>query len=436
MLSVSKLLGLPASEGPVKTEKASRTEEIRYSRPLQPGQPGAPSGPTGFPVTLPPPVVVWNMTRRCDLHCVHCYSDSEEKDYPGELTTDQGRRLISDLADFKVPALIFSGGDPLLRADFFELAEEAAKKGIRPILSTSGVNIDTDTAKEIKSSGIKYVGISLDGGREVNDRLRGSKGAFDRAVRGLRLCREEGLTIGVRFTMTKKTVSELPAIFEFLKTEDVPRGYFAHLVYAGRGRRFAREDLDHAETRQAVDLIFDKAQELIKEGASKDIVTGSSDVDGVYLYLRLSRSDPERAEAVRKLLGARGGNTSGKVLANIDNIGDVHPDQFWTHYTVGGAGGGNVKDRPFGEIWTDDSDPVLKALRGDRRAVIKGRCARCPHFELCGGNYRVRAEFTTGDPWAEDPACYLTDEELGMERGPSSEDDRENIREKRGEALG
>ncbi len=390
MLSVSKLLSADLS-----SSAASDTEKVRYSREER-------------------PVVVWNMTKRCELHCVHCYSDSADNLYSGELSTEEGKQLIDELARFKSPVLIFSGGDPLLRDDVFELAAYSRDKGVRPILSTSGIHIDSEVAKKIRASGIVYVGVSLDGGEEINDRLRGMQGAFSKAVDGIRHCRDLGLVAGVRFTMSRKTVDELPVIFDLLEKEEIERGYFAHLVYSGRGQRFSREDLDHKETRQAVDYVFDRARDFIDRGLKKDIVTGSNDVDGVYLWMKMMQSDPERAEKVYELFRGRGGNSSGVTLANIDNLGDVHPDQFWQHYSLG-----NVRKRPFGEIWTDRSDPVMNILK-DRKGHIKGRCGVCPHFDICGGNYRVRAEFVTGDLWAEDPACYLSDEELGIKTSRGS----------------
>ena len=383
MLSVSKLLGSGISR------RGSGAESVRYLREDR-------------------PVVVWNVTRSCPLSCVHCYNDSGKKTYPGELSTREALSVIDGLASFKVPAIIFSGGDPLQRPDIFELIEYAGSKDVRTILSTNGILIDKDTAERIKDSGIVYVGVSIDGNEEVNDRLRGMQGGFKKALNGMRLCRDLGLVVGVRFTMSKKTIGELPFIFDLLEAEGIHRGYFAHLVYAGRGEKFSREDLDHNETRKAVDYIFDRAESFIQTGSKKDIVLGSNDVDGVYLYLRLLKNDPEKAAAVRKLLAGRGGNSSGVSLGNIDNLGDVHADQFWSHHSFG-----NVKERSFEEIWTNSADPLLNALK-DRKGFVKGRCAKCDFFDICGGNYRVRAEFATGDIWAEDPACYLADDELGI----------------------
>jgi len=383
MLSISKLLGTGIGR------RASAAESARYQREDR-------------------PVVVWNVTRSCPLSCVHCYNDSGKKTYPGELSTKEAISVIDSLASFQVPAIIFSGGDPLERPDIFELIEYAGSKGVRTILSTNGILIDKETAQRIKDSGIVYVGVSIDGGEEINDRLRGMRGGFRKAVDGMRLCRDLGLVVGVRFTMSKKTVGELPFIFDLMDTEGIHRGYFAHLVYAGRGEKFSREDLDHEETRKAVDYIFDRAESFIKAGSKKDIVLGSNDVDGVYLYLRLLRTDPEKAATVKRLLIGRGGNSSGVSLGNIDNLGFVHADQFWSHHSFG-----NVKESSFEEIWLGSKDPLFLALK-DRKRFVKGRCARCPFFDICGGNYRVRAEFATGDIWAEDPACYLSNDELGI----------------------
>lgn len=389
MLSVSKLL----EEKPpisLRSEERSRADETRYQRAQS-------------------PVVVWNLTRSCTLSCVHCYNSSGAKIYPGELTTEEAFTVVDSLADFKVPAIIFSGGDPLTRPDIFSLIERARSQGIRAVLSTNGVAIDKTTARRIKDAGVSYVGISLDGGKKVNDTLRGMNGGFDKALTGIRHCVKLRLMTGLRFTMSKRNIGELPFIFDLIESEGVQRGYFAHLVYAGRGGSFSNEDLDHDQTRAAIDYIFERSGEFIKRGLDKDIVTGSNDADGVYLYLKLMEKDPVKAGRVCALLESRGGNSSGISLANIDNLGEVHPDQFWTSHSFG-----NVKERPFGQIWTDISDPLMKALR-NRKGLVKGRCSRCAHFYMCSGSYRARAEFATGDPWAEDPACYLTGKEISIE---------------------
>jgi len=355
------------------------------------------------------PVVVWSMTRTCNLNCIHCYTDSENKKYDGELTTEQAKVMIDDLADYQIPALLFSGGEPLIRNDFFELAEYAHSKGIRIVISTNATLIDEDTAENIKEAGFIYVGASLDGVGEINDHFRGKKGAFDEAVRGIRNAKKAGLKISLRMTLTKHNVSNLAGIFDFVEKENIERLCFYHLAYSGRGRAISSEDCSKDETRKAVDFILDKARDFHNKGLKKDILTVDNHADGVYIYLRLLKEDKPRAESVKELLEWNGGgaNSSGVGIANIDFFGSVHPDQFWMDYSFG-----NVKERKFSEIWEDVSDPLMAGLK-NRLNLLKGRCGKCKWIKMCGGSLRARANFIYNDPWAEDPACYLTDEEIG-----------------------
>lgn len=355
------------------------------------------------------PVVVWNITNRCNLHCLHCYSSSQDKVLPGELTTEEGLRLIDDLADYRVPVIIFSGGDPLMREDLFTLAGHAYKKGIRCALSTNGLFVEKETAKEINDTGFSYVGVSLDGIGEANDRFRGMKGAFDKGLNGLRNCQAEGITVGLRFNINKRTVEHVPALFDLIEKEGIDRGYVSHLVYSGRGSRIIGEDLSHQETRNAVDYVFSRVEDFYRRGLNKEIVIGNNDADGVYLYLKVRERNAAQAEKVYELLRMRGGNSSGVALGNIDSQGNVHADQFWYHHSFG-----CVKDRPFGEIWGDTSDPLMAGLK-NRKPLIKGRCSKCKFLDICGANYRVRAEAVYGDVWESDPACYLSDREIGIE---------------------
>ena len=354
------------------------------------------------------PVVVWNVGRRCNLRCIHCYSQSQDVDYPDELTTAEGKALIDDLAQYGSPVLLFSGGEPLMREDILELIGHARSKGMRAVLSTNGTLITRELAKQLKDLDLSYVGISLDGLQKTHDMFRGKKGAFDEAIQGLRNCKEAGIKVGLRFTMNKKNVEDVPGIFQLLRDEDIPRACFYHLVYTGRGSKIIDEDLSKEETRQTVDLLMDLTKELYDDGLKKEIITVDNHADGVYLYLRLKEEDPERAEDVLSLLKMNGGNSTGNGIGCVSWDGAVHADQFWRHETFG-----NVKERPFSEIWTDLSNPLMAKLK-DKKPHVKGRCAKCRYLDLCGGNFRVRAEAVTGDLWAEDPACFLTDKEIGI----------------------
>jgi 12,18-didecarboxysiroheme deacetylase len=360
------------------------------------------------------PVVVWNCGRRCNLRCIHCYADSRNERYADELTTAEAETMIEDLARFGVPVLLFSGGEPLMRRDMLSLAAFAGERGIRPVISTNGTLITRDKAEEIRAAGVAYVGVSIDGVRETNDHFRGLPGAFDLALRGIRNCVAAGQKVGLRLTLTRHNVRDLPQIFELIEEEQIDRACFYHLVYSGRGRGISGEDLTHEETRAAVDYICERTADFRRRGIEKDILTVDNHADGVYVYLKLQREDPERAEEVLQLLRWNGGNRSGIGIGNIDNTGEVHPDQFWWSHSFG-----NVRQRPFSEIWSDLSEPLMAGLR-NRKPLLRGRCGACRYLDICNGNFRVRALAVHGDVWAPDPACYLTDEEIGLD-GSSAE---------------
>jgi 12,18-didecarboxysiroheme deacetylase len=333
------------------------------------------------------PVVVWNVTRACNLNCVHCYARAVDRTHEKELTHDQGLALIDDLDAFGVPVILFSGGEPLMRPDLVELAKHAVSKGMRAVISTNGTLITPKKAKELKNIGLSYVGVSLDGMEAVNDRFRGKKGAFQDALAGIRNCQEAGLKVGLRFTINLMNVSEIPHIFDLLEEYDIPRVCFYHLVYAGRGSDLVEQDLDHGETRKVVDLIIDRTRDLHDRGIPKEVLTVDNHADGPYLYLRMKREKNPRSEEVLRLLNMNEGNNSGRGFGCISWDGSVHADQFWRYDSFG-----NVLERPFGEIWSDLTNPLMAKLK-DKKKYVKGRCV-------------------TGDVWAADPACYLTDEEI------------------------
>jgi 12,18-didecarboxysiroheme deacetylase len=352
------------------------------------------------------PVVVWNVTRACNLHCVHCYARAVEQKHEKELTHDQGLAVIDDLADFGAPVILFSGGEPLMRPDLTELARYAVSKGMRAVISTNGTLITLEKANELKKIGLSYVGVSIDGMEPVNDRFRGKKGAFRDAMAGIKNCQEAGLKVGLRFTINRMNRDEIPYILDLLEEHDIPRVCFYHLVYAGRGSDLVEQDLDHEETRKVVDVIMDRTRDLHGRGISKEVLTVDNHADGPYVYLRMLRENNPRAEEVFRLLEMNEGNSSGRGIGCISWDGSVHADQFWRHYSFG-----NVLERPFSEIWSDVSNPLMAQLK-DKKKHVKGRCAACKWLDICAGNFRVRAEAVTGDIWAADPACYLTDEEI------------------------
>lgn len=355
------------------------------------------------------PVIVWNSTRTCNLQCRHCYMNSDAKKYQDELSTEEAKVFIDDLAAFHVPVLLFSGGEPLLRPDFFTLAEHAALREVRPTLSTNGTLIDRKTARRIKDIGIGYVGISLDGLQVVNDEFRGRKGAFAAAMSGIENCVAVGQRVGLRFTINQHNLRELENIFDFIEAEDINRVCFYHLVYSGRGSQMMDEDLSAAESRRAMDIIIKRTRDFEKRGLEKEILTVDNHCDGVYMYLQAVRAgEAEVAARISKYISMNGGNRSGIAFGEVDPLGYVHPDQFTQHHTFG-----NVRERKFGDIWQDVSHPIMRGLK-DRKPLLHGRCRSCKFLSACNGNFRTRAEARTGDFWESDPACYLTDVEIGL----------------------
>ncbi len=353
------------------------------------------------------PVVVWNMTRRCNLKCVHCYAQAVDVEgHKDEISTEQAKAMINDLAAYGSPVMLFSGGEPLVRKDLVELASHATSKGMRAVISTNGTLITKEKAKELKDVGLSYVGISLDGMEEVHDKFRAVPGSFKKALQGIENCQAEGLKVGLRFTINNRNVQEVPGIFKLLKELEVPRACFYHLVYSGRGSDLIKEDLSHADTRKLLDLIMDETRALYDAGMEKEILTVDNHADGPYVWERLMREDKKRADEVMELLQFNEGNSTGRGIGCISWDGSVHADQFWRNHTFG-----NVLERPFSEIWDDPNIELLHKLK-DKKPHVKGRCATCRYLNICGGNFRARAEAYYDDIWAEDPACYLTDDEI------------------------
>ncbi len=367
--------------------------------------------PSSAPVhgTPPGPVVIWNLTRRCNLACRHCYAFAADAQFTGEPETPVMLRLLEDLKAASVPALILSGGEPLVHPDVHAIAARAKSMGFHVALSSNGTLLDAQAVDRCREVGYDYVGVSIDGLRATHDHFRRRDGAFDEALDGLRRARDAGLPVGLRFTLTHETAADLPAVLGLMDSEGVDRFYLSHLNYAGRGQRRDRPELDSA--RRALETLFMRCWADIQAGRPRTYVTGNNDADAAYLLLWAHRVLGEAAvDTLLPMLRSWGGNASGLHVANIDHRGGVHPDTMWDAYTLG-----NAYERPFGAIWADTSDPLMAGLKQQPRPVT-GRCAGCGFLAVCGGNTRSRAWQQTGDPWAEDPGCYLTDAEIGLDQ--------------------
>ncbi len=352
------------------------------------------------------PVVIWNLIRRCNLACKHCYTTSADIDFPGELTTPEIYAVMDDLKAFKVPVLILSGGEPLLHPDIFNISRRAKDMGFYVALSSNGTRICSENIDEIAGIDYQYIGVSLDGIKDTHDDFRRVKGSFDEALRGVQLCLEKGIKVGIRFTLTQDNAKDFPALLQLMDDNDIDKFYLSHLNYGGRGNRNRKDDAHFEMTRDAMDLMFETCYEWLKAGKDREFVTGNNDADAVYFLHWVIKHFPDKAVHIKTKLEQWGGNASGVNVANIDNLGNVHPDTFWWHYNLG-----NVRKRPFSEIWMDTSDPLMAGLKRNPRP-LEGRCGTCHYQTICNGNTRVRAAQITSNYWSEDPGCYLLDHEI------------------------
>lgn len=351
------------------------------------------------------PVIFWNLTDRCNLSCTHCYNQSGPgRTTEGELTTAEAMQVIDDLAGMGVPLILFSGGEPLMRADIWELAQHARSRGLKMALSTNGTLITPDIARKIKESGIEYAGISLDGARaETHDRFRNSAGAFDQTIRAFSACREAGLRCGVRVTLTKENCHELEALVDLALSLGASRFCLYWLVPTGRGiDSYARLQVGRNEVTEALSLLYRKAKET--DPATMEFLTVDAPQDCIHLLASMEEDrSGDLADARELLESLQGGCSAGTRVANIDAQGNVYPCQFARspEFLVG-----NVRNRPFSSIWADTSNPVLTRFR-DKQAPFGGRCRACTYRDLCGGGCRVRAHAADGDFLAEDPFCFI-----------------------------
>lgn len=323
-----------------------------------------------------------------------CYTDSHDVAYPDELTTEEALSMVDDLSGFGSPVLLISGGEPLRRPDLLTVAGHARDRGMRVVISTNGTLLTPEIAWRLADVGVSYVGISIDGRPETHDRFRSVKGAFAASMAAIEARKAAWLKVGLRFTLTRANRADLPWVFDLMEERAVPRLCVYHLAPTGRGARLKGFAPTHEETRESLDIIFDRALDLSRRGYQPDVLTADNHADAGYLALRVARTEPERVESVRQLLRWNGGNGSGRSIACIDSNGNVYADQFWRWRALG-----NIRERPFSEIYGDDQPELLCQLR-DRTSLLPERCQGCVFLDVCNGNFRSRAEATTGDTWA------------------------------------
>ena len=350
-------------------------------------------------------IIIWNFTNRCNLTCRHCYSyaDPNSKDF---LTTKLIVDSIKDLKSAGVRFVIFSGGEPLIRKDIFDIADKMREEGIITYLSTNGLYINEKNVDKIIEK-FNYIGISIDGIEDIHDDFRGLKGAYKKSIASIELIQAHGGNAGIRFTMTKETQDSFYDIFRLAEELKVDKLYLSHLVYSGRGLENLKMDISKEKRIEFVNFIIDKALKYQKEGKKMDIVTGNMEMDAIILLEKFSKEYPHLKDEMIKRLKNWGGNSAGKRLGNINSIAEVKPDPFFPFVV------GDMNKKSFNEIWLDDENDILNKLRVTPRK-ISGKCRDCKVIDICNGGSRSRAYAISGDLWAEDPSCYLSDEQRGL----------------------
>jgi radical SAM protein with 4Fe4S-binding SPASM domain len=315
------------------------------------------------------------------------------------LTLDDILKALPELSQSGIKFIIFSGGEPLTRADIFDIAAKCRELGIITYLSTNGLYVKSHNVKKIADA-FDYIGVSIDGDRNTHDHFRGLKGSFDLSIEAIKLLLLHSRRVGIRFTLTQKTKKDLPFIFELAEKLQIPKVYISHLVYSGRGLENQEMDISPSERYEATKFIIDKALLYYENGTDIEVVTGNMEPDALLLHERFKRSYPLFAENLKERITAWGGNSAGRKLVNIDSKGNVKPDPFFP-LTIG-----NIKERPFGAIWHDDENKILSFLRQHPRQ-LSGKCRDCESLSICNGGSRARAFAVFGELDAEDPSCYL-----------------------------
>ena len=349
------------------------------------------------------PVVFWNITNRCNLLCSHCYIRAGPgREREDELTTEEALGLIDDLAAMRVPLLLFSGGEPLIREDFWDLAEHAKERGLVTALSTNGTLIMPAVARRLRDVGVEYAGVSLDGATaETHDGMRNVPGSFDLAVSALENCRSAGLKCGVRVTATQENYTEIPALIDLALHSGAERFCVYWLVPSGRGGDgYGALQLRPSGIADLLDLLIEKARDV--DPAAMEFLTVDAPQDAVYLLERLEKEDRPAYESMCTLLACSGvGCSAGDRIANIDPSGAVYPCQF---AQMDELRVGNIRKKPFSAIWNDPENRILADFRR-KKDLVGGSCGRCSYRDRCGGGCRIRAFAESGELWAEDPLC-------------------------------
>ncbi|SDZ81920.1 radical SAM protein, BA_1875 family [Haloplanus vescus] len=340
-----------------------------------------------------PFVLVWELTRACELTCKHCRADAQPDRHPDELTTEEGKALLDEARAFGENQLVvLSGGDPLVRDDTVELVEYGADRGLLMTLTPSGTaSLTPDRVSALADAGARRLALSIDGGsRATHDEFRGEPGSFDSTLRAARAAHDAGLPLQINTTVCAQTVDDLPAIRELVSDLGAVLWSVFFLVPVGRGAVLDSIDPDRAE-----DVMAWLA--AVEDDASFGVKTTEAPH---YRRVALQERQGDGADAAADAIGRRTGITAGDGFAFVSHVGDVYPSGFLPESA------GNVREQGLVETYRDAD--LFTSLRDPD--ALRGKCGACEYRGVCGGS-RSRAYATTGDPLASDPLCAYVPEE-------------------------
>ncbi len=344
-------------------------------------------------VKFEPKWIAWEITRRCNLNCVHCRSSSEmdAKGHP-DFSTEEAYRVIDDVSGYAKPVIVLSGGEPLLREDVFEIAEYGTSKGLRMCLATNGTLVNSRICEKIKSSGIRIVSLSLDGSTDkVHDDFRNQEGAFAGVINAARLFREHNIEFIINSSFTKRNQEEIPKVYKLAKELGATAWYMFMIVPTGRGEEIMSELISKEDYDDILEWHYD-----MEKKEEKMLVRPTCAPHYYRVILQKSKEDGEKFErrSLKFSTGGAKGCIAGQVIALIDVDGNVLPCSYFP------KSAGNVREKTFKEIWEESE--LFKEMRDFKK--YKGRCGSCEFINVCGG-CRARAYSVYGDYLEEEPFC-------------------------------
>ena len=344
-----------------------------------------------------PKWIAWEITRRCNLKCIHCRSSSTIESEQGDFSTEDGKKLLDDIAKISKPTIVLTGGEPLLREDIWELAQYGTDLGFRMCIATNGTLVDDEVCKKMKEVGIKMVSLSLDGSTpEIHDDFRKQPGAYEGVIKAAELFNKHGIPFLINSSFTKRNAHDIPNVYKKARELGAKAWYMFIVLPVGRGEEANAELLDEKEAEYWLNWHYELEKELILKGDNTILVRPTCAPHYYRIFYQNAKRDGLDLKRRNLVFGTGGGKgcVAGQSIAYIDCHGWLRPCSYFPISDI------NVFEVPFHEAW------FKSKIMQDMRKVeeYKGRCGVCEYVKICNG-CRVRAYWKYGDYMQEDPIC-------------------------------